>query len=178
MAIYYIKGLGIEKDAKKAIELWEYASNHNDSKAQYNLGYHYLVGKGVPKDLVKGLELLKLASNNGNLLAHRQLGICYRDGVGVDINIPIAINYFTKAGLQEDKKSIISLIEIFEKKDYKNLFGDEQFDAFVKGVNLAMPEISRITVTWSNKEPDGFVDGDVVYGSNGLRVVKTLGYYE
>lgn len=176
LAICYMNGIGVEKDAKKAIELWRYASNHNDSKAQYNLGYRYLVGKEVEEDLDKGLELLKSASNNGNILAHKRLGICYRDGVGVDVDMPTAIHYFTKAGLSNDKESIISLIEIFEEKDYKNMFGDEQFDVFVKGVYLGLTEINRVTVTWINKEPEGTKDGDVIYGSNGLRIVSTLGH--
>ena len=176
LAIYYIKGLGIEKDAKKAIELWEYASNHNDPKAQYNLGYRYLVGKDIAIDSTKGLELLKSASDNGDVRAHRRLGMCYRDGVGVDVDMHTAIHYFTKAGKLDDKESILSLIEIFEEKDYKNMFGDEQFDVFVNGVHLGMPEISRITITWINKEPKGTKDGDVVYGSNDLRIVSTIGH--
>jgi TPR repeat protein len=176
LAICYMNGIGVEKDAKKAIELWSYASNHNDPKAQYNLGYRYLVGKDVEEDLNKGLELLKSASNNGNVLAHKRLGICYRDGVGVEVDMPTAIHYFTIAGFSDDKESIISLIEIFEEKNYKNLFGDEQFDVFVKGVCLRIPEISRITETWINKEPEGTKDGDVVYGSNGLRIVSTIGH--
>lgn len=55
------------------------------------------------------------------------------------------------------------------------MFGDEQFDVFVKAVHLGIPEISKITATWINKEPEGFNDGDVVYGSNGLRIVTTRG---
>lgn len=176
LAIYYMKGLGVEKDVNKAIELWKYASDHNDPKAQYNLGYRYLVGKDVGKDAAKGLELLKSASNNGEILALRRLGMCYRDGAGIDVDMPTAIHYFTKAGLLDDKESIISLIEIFEEKDYKNMFGDEQFDVFVNGVHLGMPEISRITITWINKEPKGTKDGDVVYGSNDLRIVSTIGH--
>jgi len=39
-----------------------------------------------------------------------------------------------------------------------------------------MPEISRITITWINKEPKGTKDGDVVYGSNDLRIVSTIGH--
>ena len=180
LAIYYIKGLGVEKDEKKAIGLWEYASNHNDPKAQYNLGYRYLVGKDIAKDRVKGLDLLKSSSNNGDIRAHRQLGKCYRDGVGVDVDMPTAIHYFTKAGLSDDKESILSLIEIFEKIDYKNMFGDEQFDVFVKAVRLGITEISQITETWINREAweDTFEDGDIIYGSNGLRIITTRGSYE
>lgn len=178
LAICYMNGQGVEKDTNKAIDLWEYASERNEPKAQRNLGYRYLTGKDVPKDILKGLSLLKSASEKGDAIAFRRLGECYKEGKGVDVNIPKAIDFFTKAGLLKDKKSIIALIEIFEEKDYKNMYGDEQFDAFVKGVQLGMPEIQRITVTWTNKEPEGFNDGDVIYGSNGLRVIRTLGRYE
>lgn len=174
LAICYMKGQGVEKDEKKAIKLWEYASEKDDPKAQRNLGYRYLAGNDVPKDINKGLQLLKSASEKNDVIAFRLLGECYKDGIGVDLNIIKAIHFFTKAGLLEDKKSILKLIEIFEQKEYKNMFGDEQFDVFVKAVHLGMPEIQRITLTWINKEPKGTVDGDVVYGSNGLRIVSTL----
>ena len=174
LAICYMKGQGVEKDEKKAIKLWEYASEKDDPKAQRNLGYRYLAGNDVPKDINKGLQLLKSASEKNDVIAFRLLGECYKDGIGVDLNIIMAIHFFTKAGLLEDKKSILKLIEIFEQKEYKNMFGDEQFDVFVKAVHLGMPEIQRITLTWINKEPKGTVDGDVVYGSNGLRIVSTL----
>ena len=178
LAICYMKGAGVEKDPQKAIELWEYASEQNEAKAQCNLGYRYLKGKDVSKDIAKGLSLLKSASEKNDTIAHRRLGECYKEGIEVEIDIPKAIDYFTKAGLHEDKKSIIALIDIFEEKDYKNLFGDEQFDVFVKGIHLGMTEISRITATWVNKEPQGTIDGDVVYGSNGLRVITAIGSYE
>lgn len=174
LAICYMKGQGVEKDEKKAIKLWKYASEKDDPKAQRNLGYRYLAGNDVPKDINKGLQLLKSASEKNDVIAFRLLGECYKDGIGVDLNIIMAIHFFTKAGLLEDKKSILKLIEIFEQKEYKNMFGDEQFDVFVKAVHLGMPEIQRITLTWINKEPKGTVDGDVVYGSNGLRIVSTL----
>ena len=174
LAICYMNGQGVEKDTNKAIDLWEYASEQNEPKAQRNLGYRYITGKDVPKDILKGLSLLKSASEKGDAIAFRRLGECYKEGKGVDVNIPKAIDFFTKAGLLEDKKSILKLIEIFEQKEYKNMFGDEQFDVFVKAVHLGMPEIQRITLTWINKEPKGTVDGDVVYGSNGLRIVSTL----
>jgi len=175
LAICYMNGQGVEKDTNKAIDLWEYASEQNEPKAQRNLGYRYLTGKDVPKDILKGLSLLKSASEKGDAIAFRRLGECYKEGKGVDVNIPKAIDFFTKAGLLEDKKSILKLIEIFEQKEYKNMFGDEQFDVFVKAVRLGIPEISKITTSWSNKEPEGFNDGDVVYGSNGLRIVTTRG---
>lgn len=154
----------------------QYASGKNDAKAQVNLGACYLDGLGVEADYPKAIELIQSSAEKGNTDAYWLLGKCYREGLGVDISIPLAIRYFTKAGLLKEKRSIASLIEIFEEKDYKDLFGDEQFDVFVNGVHLGLPEISRITVTWINKELEGSKDGDVVYDLNELRVVKVVDY--
>ena len=176
MARCYMEGIGVEKNVGKAISLLQYASGKNDAKAQVNLGACYLDGLGVEADYPKAIELIQSSAEKGNTDAYWLLGKCYREGLGVDISIPLAIRYFTKAGLLKDKRSIASLIEIFEEKDYKDLFGDEQFDVFVKGVHLGMTEINRITVTWTNKELEWSKDGDVVYGSNGLRVVKVVEY--
>lgn len=176
MARCYMEGIGVEKNVGKAISLLQYASGKNDAKAQVNLGACYLDGLGVEADYPKAIELIQSSAEKGNTDAYWLLGKCYREGLGVDISIPLAIRYFTKAGLLKEKRSIASLIEIFEEKDYKDLFGDEQFDVFVNGVHLGLPEISRITVTWINKELEGSKDGDVVYDLNELRVVKVVDY--
>ena len=176
MARCYMEGIGVEKNVGKAISLLQYASGKNDAKAQVNLGACYLDGLGVEANYLKAIELIQSSAEKGNTDAYWLLGKCYREGLGVDISIPLAIRYFTKAGLLKEKRSIASLIEIFEEKDYKDLFGDEQFDVFVNGVHLGLPEISRITVTWINKELEGSKDGDVVYDLNELRVVKVVDY--
>lgn len=175
---FYLYGNGVEKDINKAISLLIYASERNEAEAQSVLGRCYLYGKGVEKDKTLAISLLKKASKQNIRIANRTLGECYQKGIGVERDIPTAIQYYTKAGLLEDKKAIIALIEIFEKEDYKDLFGDEQFDVFVKGVQLDIQDISRITATWSNREPTKIMDGDVVYASQGLRLINTTGHYE
>lgn len=173
MARCYMEGIGVEKNVGKAISLLQYASGKNDAKAQVNLGACYLDGLGVEANYLKAIELIQSSAEKGNTDAYWLLGKCYREGLGVDISIPLAIRYFTKAGLLKDKRSIASLIEMFEEKDYKNFFGNEQFDVFVKGVHLGMPEISRIT---SISESIETFDGDVVYGINNLCLTRTIGH--
>ena len=173
MARCYMEGIGVEKNVGKAISLLQYASGKNDAKAQVNLGACYLDGLGVEADYPKAIELIQSSAEKGNTDAYWLLGKCYREGLGVDISIPLAIRYFTKAGLLRDKRSIVSLIEMLEEKEYQNLFGDEQFDVFVKGVHLGMPEISRIT---SISESAETFDGDVVYGINDLCLTRTIGH--
>ena len=163
MARCYMEGIGVEKDVGKAISLLQYASDKNDAKAQVNLGACYLDGLGVEVDYSKGIELILSSAEKSNTDAYYLLGKCYREGLGVETSIPLAIRYFTKAGLLKEKRSIASLVEMLKEKEYQNFFGDEQFDVFVKGVYLGMPEISKIT---SISESTETFDGDVVYGIN------------
>lgn len=174
LAICYMKGLGVEENPQKAIELWEYASQQNDPTAKRNLGAHYLMGYKIKKNIEKGLSLLKTASEKNDVIASRMLGRCYRYGIGERIDIPTAIMYYTKSGLSDDIESIKTLVEIFEEKDYKQFFRDEQFDVFAKGVHLGIPQISKVTITWLNRETKCSQDGEVVYGCNGLRLVRTI----
>ena len=176
LARCYMQGKGIGKDIDKAVRMLLYASDKNDAYSQVDLGACYLDGLGVEKDYAKAIDLIKSASEKGNVKAHCLLGKCYREGLGVNINIPEAIKYYTKAGLLENKHSILALIEIFEEKEYKKLFGDEQFDVFVKGVSLGMREISRITIADNDKDPEEIEDSDVIYGSNCKRVLWTMGH--
>lgn len=178
LGLIYFRGIGVKKNSEKAIYWLNKSIEQNDSWAQYNLGILYLKGIDVAKDVIKGIELLKAASQNGYIKAYRQLGDCYRNGIGVGIDMSSAIQYYTKAGMLDDKNAIVSLIEIFEKKEYKNLFNNEQFDVFVRGVHLGMTEISRITKFWINKEPERVVKGNLVYDSGGLRVIKVQNRYD
>lgn len=176
LAKCFINGKGVEKDIDKALKLLKYAASKNDAKSQASLGACYLDGLGVERDYSKAINLFKSSSEKGDIGAYLMLGKCYREGLGVNINIPEAIKYYTKAGLLENKHSIVALIEIFEEKEYKNLFGNEQFDVFVKGVSLGMPEISKITIADYDNEPEEIEDGDVIYGSNSKRVLWTIGH--
>ena len=173
MARCYMEGIGVEKDVGKAISLLQYASDKNDAKAQVNLGACYLDGLGVEVDYSKGIELILSSAEKSNTDAYYLLGKCYREGLGVETSIPLAIRYFTKAGLLKEKRSIASLVEMLKEKEYQNFFGDEQFDVFVKGVYLGMPEISKIT---SISESTETFDGDVVYGINELCITRTIGH--
>lgn len=53
VGFFYLEGLGVEKDVKKALYWTERAANHGDWDAQYNLGAMYEEGLGVEKDMEK-----------------------------------------------------------------------------------------------------------------------------
>lgn len=178
LAVCYKKGAGTEVDHFKEVELFEKAVALKYLPCCSYLAECYILGEGVEKNINKGIELLKYAVEQNDKRSCFLLGKYYQNGVGVERDIPMAIQYYTKAGLLDYKKAIIALVNIFEVENYKDLFENEQFDVFVKGVKLGILDISKITITWSNREPTQIMDGDVIYGSNGLRLIKTLRHYE
>ena len=71
----YKHGIGVEKDAKKAVKLYEKAVEQESTSAQYNLGLCYEDGIGVEKDVKMAVELYKKAAERGNVYARAKLKV-------------------------------------------------------------------------------------------------------
>ncbi|GET03023.1 kinase-like domain-containing protein [Rhizophagus clarus] len=82
----YRKGIGIEKDFKKAFYWYEKAAKNGDIKAIYNLGTCYINGIGIKKDYNKAFELYKQSAEGGYSCGITMLGYCYNNGIGTKIN--------------------------------------------------------------------------------------------
>ena len=63
---HYIKGIGVPKDEKRAVELYTMAAEQDYVEAIYNLGCMYYRGIGTEPDLIKGKELLMKAAIMGH----------------------------------------------------------------------------------------------------------------
>ena len=57
------RGLGVEKDLKRAVELWTKAAELGSTGAMVNLGVCFKHGEGVKKDEALAVELDALASS-------------------------------------------------------------------------------------------------------------------
>jgi TPR repeat protein len=75
----YFNGWGVQRDRKKALELW---SNWNGSIVDYYRGLAYLEGIDVEKDTQKGIDYLKKAAVRVEDARKKleELGIHYEDG--------------------------------------------------------------------------------------------------
>ena len=58
----YKSGKGVERDTKRALELFERAAEKKDKQAQYQLGLFYLRGTDIEKNEEKALELLNASA--------------------------------------------------------------------------------------------------------------------
>nr|WP_280521862.1 tetratricopeptide repeat protein [Xenorhabdus innexi] len=66
IAVLYLHGNGVKKDAKKAIEWFLKAAEQDDATAQLNLGRIYEYGQQiVPQDDEKALSWYQKAAENG-----------------------------------------------------------------------------------------------------------------
>ncbi|MGW1713570.1 tetratricopeptide repeat protein [Streptomyces sp. NPDC002156] len=69
-----LHGLGGNRDAEKAVQLFQAAAAEGDGAAKYNLGAMHLRGDVLPKSKEQALQHLEEASVAGEAVASRQLG--------------------------------------------------------------------------------------------------------
>lgn len=69
----FFVGEKLPEDFYHAFNIWNVASESENPKVQYNLGYCYTNGEGVQKDLEKGFEYYMKAFDNGILNAGKYL---------------------------------------------------------------------------------------------------------
>tara|TARA_R110002111_G_scaffold144274_2_gene210429 strand:- start:122 stop:535 length:414 start_codon:yes stop_codon:yes gene_type:complete len=73
LGFMYDKGQYVEKDLKKAFELYSQSASMGNSTAINNLGYMYQHGEYVKKDLKKVFELCSQSASMGNSTAINHL---------------------------------------------------------------------------------------------------------
>jgi len=100
---------GVKIDVKRAVVLYNLASDQGNIGAQYDLGVHYRDGIGVVKDEIRAVELFTLASEQGLMEAQYNLGIMYQYGRGVDKDEKRAAEYYTLAADQGINKAQYNL---------------------------------------------------------------------
>lgn len=81
----YQYGLGVKKDAKRAIKFYQLAAQQGSLPAEYNLGILYLLGDGVTQDMNLALKWLTDSAFKGNDYAQFVLARIYENGYK-DIN--------------------------------------------------------------------------------------------
>lgn len=86
LGLLYENGLGVKKDLKSAMKLYELASKQGHPKAIFNLGVFYAQGLGgVEKNFQQARKLFEQASALGNTDAIEALAL---------INIPPPVNFY------------------------------------------------------------------------------------
>ena len=96
----YDRGTGVEKDYKKAKELYEKAAEQGLADAQFNLGKIYAFKKGVPQDFVTARQWWEKAAAQGYVKAMTFLGMLDSEGMGAPQDYVKARQWWEKAAAQ------------------------------------------------------------------------------
>ncbi|HEX4534677.1 MAG TPA: tetratricopeptide repeat protein [Rhizomicrobium sp.] len=103
VALMLRKGLGVEKDPLKAMEVYERAADAGLSTAQADLGEMYLNGEGGAPDVRAAAHYLGLAAAAGHPIAQFHMGWLYENGTGVPKNMELATKLYQASAEAGDK---------------------------------------------------------------------------
>jgi len=112
LAFMYEDGDGVEKNYKKAVELYSSILEVNHF-AMNNLAYMHKIGRGVEKNLEIAKTMFVLSCERGNPDAMFNLGCIYFD----EKNYDLAAHYFYLGHEKQDESSTSRLKEIISKQD-------------------------------------------------------------
>eukprot|EP00795_Rhopilema_esculentum_P016684 gene16684-8126_t len=106
LGVLHLRGIEVDKNETKAVELFQKAAMKNYTIAFNSLGYHELVNR---KNISGALHFWRLAANMGDKDAMTNLGIQYENGItGVlESNKTKAFNLFRKSAEQGQKDGCI-----------------------------------------------------------------------
>ena len=101
--------LGLEKDLRRAIELWTKAAELGSIDAHFELGRSYYNGNGVGQDQAKGIGHWQHAAMKGDVDSRYSLGDAeYNKG-----NYHLALKHFLISAKIGDKPSLDGVKELF-----------------------------------------------------------------
>ena len=97
IGLFYLEGLGVEKDEAKGFQYLEKGAINKSPIAQNNLGNLYREGKGCALDMDKAVYWYQKAANAKNSRAAYSLGYVYLKGFGVPQDYALAVSWFKKS---------------------------------------------------------------------------------
>lgn len=109
LAMKYARGDFLEKDDKRAFELFRRAAEYKNGNAIFNLGIYYKIGKGTERDHEKAFACFDAAKEYIPEEANFQLGICYDEGYGVEKDPEKAVKCYKTAADLGNVKALTNL---------------------------------------------------------------------
>ncbi len=97
LGMFYFMGMGVDKDAEKAISLWHKSAELGYVEAQNTLGLMY---RDQFKDYSKAIKFFEQGSKQGNPKSEFLLGHMYEKGMGVKQDYLKASELYQKAADQ------------------------------------------------------------------------------
>ncbi len=115
LAFYHVTGHYVEKDKKRAFELYEKAAEKGYSPAMANLGYMYQNGIGVEKNNEKAVEWYEKGAKKGEAHCLNSLGYMCQFGLGIEKDEKRAFKLYEKAAEKGEANGIYNLACMYNK---------------------------------------------------------------
>ncbi|EJK53134.1 hypothetical protein THAOC_27487 [Thalassiosira oceanica] len=125
--------LGLQKDVRKAVELWTEAAELGSIGALHDLGDVYRLGNGVKQDMVKAAEFYEKAAMQGCPLYRHKIG-CFEGQKG---NHDRAVRHFLISAKMGYKESVEKIKNMF----MVGLATKEQYAEALKGYQDAVEDM-------------------------------------
>jgi TPR repeat protein len=113
LADMYLKGIGTDRDYKKALAWYIKSADQGNDTSQAQLGYMYEQALGVDQDYQKALALYRESAAAGNALGEARLGDMYYRGIGVEKDYERALAYFQAAAIKGNHLSQAKLADMY-----------------------------------------------------------------
>lgn len=107
---FYLKGYGVEKDEKKAMELFLRSAELGSLDGHFSVGNEYLYGRIVERDYALAYEHLMIGVKDGDDRALNSMGIMYIYGYHVKRNLRKARRLFKKAAKMGNESAGLNLL--------------------------------------------------------------------
>lgn len=101
----YWNGLLVERNARKAVQLWQSSAALGYVPAEHEMGVLYLEGTAIQGDTAKGLQFLNRSAAMGFALSQSRLGQIYEEGG----DFAAAAAWYRKAADQDDEVGLCNL---------------------------------------------------------------------
>ena len=125
--------LGLEKDIRRAVELWTEAAELGSIRSLYNLGNAYRRGDGVQGDMAKAVKFWSNAAMRGHVESRYNLG-CIE---GIKGNYDRAVRHWLISAKMGDKNSVEKIKDFF----MAGAATKEQYTQALKGYQDAVEEM-------------------------------------
>jgi TPR repeat protein len=84
LANLHYSGVGVQKDQKKALEMWKQSANQGDVEAMLRIGMEYHSGENLPLNQREAFKWFRKSAEEGQAQAMGILGAYYLNGWGID----------------------------------------------------------------------------------------------
>ncbi|RHZ89542.1 hypothetical protein Glove_13g41 [Diversispora epigaea] len=127
IAFMYFEGLGVEKDTKKAFQIYYKLVDEGSNISLNAMAYCYDNGFGVEKNEEKAFELYLKSAGKGFLNAQLNVYMCYQDGTGIAKDEVKGFQWVMKSALAGNIRAILNVGYCYDRgmgvgKDEKEAF--------------------------------------------------------